>query len=250
MIEVGGRRAARAAWLLAVPLVLIACSGDDSGPTVQEGTGDAPVTASTAAGEMRPVPTVPPSTVEGETAVEGSVDAVPTIAPAPVDPDAPTTSVVAPTTDLVGDPQQSPATTAPAPPPPTTAVGDPDACARLEAYDVAGVIAGSAGVTATGVLVADKVCRYTAGSFVAEVHFVSIAEVRDDWYLRDGIEPVGEVGADAVGFGSFLAPGSPVGPGYTIALEGGERGVVVAVTGIGNARQVAGQVAIFAQQAA
>ncbi len=245
-------------WLAAVApmMLLVACTGDDANPTVAEGPVDgSTVTTTTIAGETRPVPTVPPSTLPGEvTTVAGTepgvVDASPTIAPAPVDPNAPTTSVVAPTTDLVGDPQPNPDTTgAPPPPPPPTAADDPDACERLADFDIVGVIADTASVATTGELVADEVCRYAAGAFVAEVHFVPAAEIRDDWNKRDGIEPVGEVASDAVGFGSFIPPGSPPGAGYTIALEGGSLGVIVAVTGTGDARRVAGQIAIFANQA-
>jgi len=248
---VGGLAGRPKRWTLAVaPLLFIAaCSGDDSGPTVAEAPVTAsPATTTTVAGQTRPVPTVPPSTIEGQVVSDdGVVDASPTIAPVPVDPNAPTTSVVAPTTDLVGDPQPDPTeTSAPPPPPPP---GEPDACERLSDFDIVGVIAETAGVATSAELVSDDVCRYTAGAFVAEVHFLSIAEVRDDWYQRSGIEPVGEVTSDAVGFGSFVPPGSAGGAGYTIALEGGSRGVVVAVTGSGDARRVAGQVAIFANQA-
>lgn len=255
VVEMGGGMAGRPSrWLLAAaPLLLIAaCSDDGSGPTVAGG----PVTASTLTtttieGATRPVPTVPPSTVEGQVdAGDGVVDASPTIAPVPIDPNAPTTSVVAPTTDLVGDPQPNPDTTSAPPPPPPTAADDPDACDRLADFDIVTVIADSGGAATSPDLVADEVCRYSAGTFVAEVHFMSVAEIRDDWFAREGIEPVGEVGSDAVGFGSFIPPGSPSSAGYTVAVEGGSRGVVVAVTGTGDARYIAGQVAIFANQAA
>ena len=58
------------------------------------------------------------------------------------------------------------------------------------------------------------------------------------------------LGGDAVGFSSFIPPGSGGGDGYTIAVEGGTRGVVVAVGGTDDARLFAAQVAIFAGQAA
>jgi hypothetical protein len=238
-------------WLLVVvPLLVAACSDDGSDPTVAAGTATASTaTTTTVEGQTRPVPTVPPSTIEGQVdAGDGVVDASPTIAPVPVDPNAPTTSVVAPTTDLVGDPQPNPDTTSAPPPPPP--IDDPDACVRLADFDIVTVIADTGAGATSADLVTDEVCRYSAGPFVAEVHFVSVSEIRDDWFKRDGIEPVGEVASDAVGFGSFIPPGSPPAAGYTIAVEGGSRGVVVAVTGTGDARYVAGQVAIFAKQAA
>lgn len=248
----------RAWWLVAAaPVVLLACADDDESSadptnepvpasTVEE---DALVPVGTTEGETRPVPTVPPSTIEGTVGSEpGVVDASPTIAPVPVDPDAPTTTVAPPTTELLSDPQPVPGSTSPAPAPPSTVEGDPDACERLAAFDIVGVITEAGGPATTGDAVGVEVCRYSAGPFVAEVHYLSVAEVRDDWFTRTGIEPVGEVSADAVGFSSYLAPGATAGEGYTIALEGGSRGVVVAVGGTGDARYVAGQVAIFARE--
>ena len=81
-------------WPVVVaPLVLLACS--DGGESASPAT-DTPVTASTDGealvpvtteeGGTRPVPTVPPSTVEGQSGSEpGVVEASPTIAPVPVD---------------------------------------------------------------------------------------------------------------------------------------------------------------------
>ena len=111
-------------------------------------------------------------------------------------------------------------------------------------------MAGVVGPTATATSLTNDSCRFTAGSAVAEVFFVSQADVRTDWFNRSGIEPVGEVGGDAVGLGSFLPPGGATSAGYTIALVGGEQGAVVAVTGTGDARLLAARIAIFADQAA
>ncbi|MGI9646144.1 MAG: hypothetical protein ACR2O6_12635 [Ilumatobacteraceae bacterium] len=241
--------------VLVAPLVLMACndggSAADTAPatasTVEDGEALVPDTES----GTRPVPTVPPSTIEGQTDSEpGVIEASPTIAPPPVDPNEPTSSVLPPTTELVGDPQPEPGVTVPPPPPPTTEPGDPDACGRLAAFDVIGIIVSADGPTTTAESVAEDVCRYSSGAFVAEVHFMSVSDVRDDWFTRSGIEPVGEVSGDAVGFSSFIPPGASGGDGYTIAVEGGTRGVVVAVGGTADARLVAAQVAIFAGQAA
>lgn len=253
----------RCAGALAGAILLLGACTDDAGPTVAERTsapavtdgvpGSADGSVTTTTSEMRPVPTVPPSTLAGQTTdgEGGVVDASPTIAPVPIDPNEPTTSVVPPTTDLVGDPQPDPDTTsAPPPPPPTTTADDPDACERLAQFDVAGVIADEAGVTTAGEPLGRDACRYAAGVFVAEVHFVAASVIRDDWNQRDGIEPVGEVSSSAVGFSTYVPPGSPAADGYTIAVEGGSLGVVVAVTGTPNPRRVAAQVAIFANQAA
>lgn len=242
--------------------MLLACNdgGESASPATESAVtasttastdGEALVPVSTEEGATRPVPTVPPSTIEGQSGAEpGVVEVSPTIAPVPVDPNEPTTSVLPPTTELVGDPQPEPGVTAPPPPPPTTTPGDPDACAQLAAFDLVGSIVSAGGPATTAEPVTDEVCRYTSGAFVTEVHFMSVAEVRDDWFARSGIEPVGEVSGDAVGFSSFIPPGSSGGDGYTIAVEGGARGVVIAVGGSDDARFVAAQVAIFAGQAA
>ncbi len=249
---VARRRTRRpAVWAcLVAPLALVACS-DDEPSSDADATASAPVTASTVDGGTRPVPTVPPSTIEGQVGEEGGVvDASPTIAPAPVDPDAPTTTVVPPTTELVGDPQPNPDSTSPPPPPPTTVEGGPDACEQLVPFGMEGVISDTIGVTTTAESVDAAVCRYSSGAFVVEVHFVSVAEVRDDWFTREGVEPVAEVGGEAVGLSSYLAPGSAAADGYTVAVDGGARGVIVAATGNPDARLAAAQVAIFAAQAA
>lgn len=252
----------RTVLFAATSLLLVACSGgsDDAADTVPatpvDSAPDSPVTvavSSTVALESRPVPTVPPSTIQGQvgTTVPGVVNASPTIVPPPpdpVDPDAPASSQAPPSTELVGDPQPNPDTTSP--PPPPTAEPPPSACDRLDEFGMVDVVSDATGVTASAEFVSDTVCRYTAGSVVAEVHFVARSTVTDDWYKRSGVEPVGEVGGDAVGFGSFMAPGASLDVGYTIALAGGSQGVIVAVRGTGDGRLVAGQIAIFANQAA
>lgn len=245
--------------LLAAPLVMVACSSDDGGtaergPVSVSAATEATTSAPPVTSELgtRPVPTLPPPTIAGQVdADDGVVDASPTIAPAPeppADPDEPATTAAPPTTELVGDPQPQPNDTTPAPPPPEDP--GPDACTRLADFDVVGVISGAIGANTAAETVSDSACRYSDGGFVTEVHFVPIGEIRDDWYLRLGIEAVGEVGGDAVGFSSYVPPGAAGGDGYTIAVEGGGQGAIVAVTGTSDARLVAGQVALMAQQAA
>ena len=265
----------RTVLFAAASLLLVACSGGsddaaDPSPGTDDSSldsGSSPATAdssletsgssvavsSTVALESRPVPTVPPSTIQGQvgTTLPGVVNASPTIVPPPpdpVDPDAPASSQAPPSTELVGDPQPNPDTTS-APPPPTVEP-PPSACERLEAFDIVSVVTDATGSAASAASVSNTVCRYTAGSVVVEVHFVARSTVTDDWYKRSGVEPVGEVGGDAVGFSSFMAPGEASAAGYTIALAGGNQGVIVAVRGTGDGRFVAGQVAIFANQAA
>ncbi len=242
-----------------------ACSGssdDDAGAgaattdvATVDGSGvvDDDFTVST--GEMRDVPTIPPPTVSGqsETESDGVIVAAPTIAPVPppaVDPDQPTESVAPPTTDLVGDPRPSPDAPTPEPLPlPDGATPAPEVCVLLADFEILDVVGSAAGAVATEERIDDRACRYTAGAVTVEVYFLATAAIRDDWSRRDGIEPVGEVGGDAVGFGSFVTPSGPSGSGYTIAITGGRNGVVVAVSGP-DSRLVAAQVAILAQQAA
>ena len=211
------------------------------------------LTASTA--EMREVPTVPPSTIDGQTeaASDGVIVAAPTIAPLPppvVDPDQSADPVAAPTTDLVGDPQPSPDATVPAPlPPPEGAAPPPEACVILADFGVLDRVSSVSGSNATEDRLDAQACRYVAGAVTVEVYFLPASVIRDDWYRRAGIEPVGEVGGDAVGFGSFVTPSGASGSGYTIAISGGGGGAVVAVSGP-DARRVAAEVAPLAQQAA
>ncbi|WP_162142079.1 hypothetical protein [Ilumatobacter coccineus] len=243
-------------------LSMAACSGDDessseSAPvTVTESTpstdaDDEPFTQTT--GEMRPVPTVPPSTIEGQTgdSGDGVIEVAPTLVPPPppeVDPDEPATTPVPPTTELVGDPQPSPDTTQP--PPPPTVEPAPAACERLDPFGIDQIVADEGGSAATSTDVDESTCLIESGSVSAEVFFVPVDQVRNDWYLRSGIEPVGEVGEEAVGFSSYLTPDGRVDAGYTIAVAGGREGVIVAVTGTSDARLVAIDVMIFANQAA
>ena len=93
-----------------------------------------------------------------------------------------------------------------------------EACVRLADYAAADLVGVAAGTPAVTESIWDGACRMTAGSVVAEVHYVPEATVLDDWYRREGIEPVGEIGGDAVGLNGFLAPGSEPAEGYTIAL--------------------------------
>lgn len=246
-----------------VVLSVAACSGDDdaspesapvtvteSTPTTDEADDEA-FTQTT--DEMRPVPTVPPSTIEGQSgdSGDGVIEVAPTLVPPPppaVDPDEPATTPVPPTTDLVGDPQPSPDSTQP--PPPPTVAPPPAACERLAPFDVGQIVADEGGAAATTTDADDATCRIESGSVSAEVFFVPVDQIRDDWYLRSGIEPVGEVGEEAVGFSSYLTPDGATGEGYTIAAAGGRDGVIVAVSGTSDARLVAIGVMIFANQAA
>ncbi len=245
------RRPALLAVCLAGVVSWSACSDSASS---SDGTLSTAV-SSTVALEPRPVPTVPPSTIAGQTGTTapGVVNASPTIVPeppAPADPNGPATTPAPPTTELVGDPQPIPATTKP--PPPPTVAPPPPACDRLAVFDVAGAVTSATGTAASAESVSDSTCRYTAGPVVVEVYFVTQAAVRDDWFQRTGVEPVGEVSGDAVGLRSFQPPpgSGSAGDGYTIATIGGRDGVIVAVRGTGDGRFVAGQVAVFANQAA
>lgn len=245
-ITPGGRTCA---VLLAAAMLWSGCSGSASS---SDGSAALVAVSSTVALEPRPVPTVPPSTVAGQTGttVPGVVNASPTIVPEPASPDDPASSIAPPTTELVGDPQPIPATTKP--PPPPTVVPPPPACDRLAEFDVAGAVTSATGSAASAELASDDVCRYTAGPVVVEVYFVTQAAVRDDWFRRSGVEPVGEVSGDAVGLRSYQPPpgAGAAGAGYTIAALGGRDGVVVAVRGTDDGRFVAGQAAVFAIQAA
>ena len=210
-----GYRRARSASVLAITLTLgVAVAGcswnrlDESSP-----------------GEMRPVPTVPPTAAPGEE-----------VAVAPVDP------IVPVTTEVVGDPRPDPDIEVELPPLPD--VADFDACVRLGDFQVAEQFAAAAGGgEATAESLDDRGCRFTAGSGVAEIHYLSEDVIAADWFRRDGIEPVGDVAADAVGIAAFIAPGSDSGSGYTIALVSRREGAVVAVSGTPDDRSVAVQFA-------
>ncbi len=78
---------------------------------------------------------------------------------------------------------------------------------------------------------------------MAEVHYLSEDVIGSDWFRRDGIEPVGDVGADAVGIAVFAAPGADSEAGYTIAVVSRREGAVIAVRGTAEDRAVAVQLA-------
>jgi hypothetical protein len=78
---------------------------------------------------------------------------------------------------------------------------------------------------------------------VAEIHYLSEDVMGSDWFRRDDIEPVGDVGADAVGLAVFVVPGGASEAGYTIALVSRRQGAVVAVRGAGEDRAVAVELA-------
>lgn len=263
------RRSAAGRWCVgatsvALVLAAAACSDDDGAAPADSAvvtSSSAPTTD--ADGElfvestesMRSVPTVPASTVAGqtdgaETSDEGVIEVSPTLeppAPPPVDPDQPATTPAPPTTELVGDPQPSPDTTQP--PPPPTVAPPPDPCDRLADFGVEAVVVDAAG-TAVATTSDDVSCRYEGNGVVVEVYFVPVQDVRDDWYRRDGIEPVGEVGGDAVGLQGFITPDGPGGDGYTIAIAGGRDGLIVATMAPADARIVGAAVAVLANQAA
>ncbi len=176
-------------------------------------------------GEMRPVPTVPPTLAPGEEVA--------------VAPDNSTEPI---TTDVVGDPRPDPDNPATLPPLPESLPFD--ACARLGENQVTEQFgAASGGGVASAELIGDSACRFTAGSAVAEIHYVSEDVIESDWFRRDAIEPVGEVSSDAVGIAEFLAPGSDSGAGYTIAQVSRREGAVIAVRGTPEDRLVAVQLA-------
>lgn len=189
-----------------VSVVVAGCSGGggDSAITV-------PGTNTVVRGGMRPVPTV----VDGEGmqgVVSGSVPSGP------------------PPTEVVGDPKPDPDS-------PVTLPDLPDApaidvCAVLVERDAESLVsagAGGASVRHEAFAGIDS-CRLSAGSVVAEVQFVSEDVVNDDWYRREGIEPVGELGGEAVGI---------VGTGYTIAMISRRQGAVITVRGAADARSIA-----------
>lgn len=232
--------------LVAVAVVLVVASscsrgGDDAAPQT-------PVTDPAGSDVMRSVPTVPPSST-------ADFQPSPTIVPpppGPIDPDAPVVTVAPPPTDVIGDPQPKPNVTA-APPPPTPpadAPPPPDACTQFAAFEVEQVVAESTGRPAVSELVADDVCRITAGDVVAELAFISLDAFLGDWARREGIQPVGEVSGDAVGLGSFQTPSGGSGAGYTIAVAGNARAVVVSVRASSESRGLAAEVAVLAQQTA
>lgn len=177
---------------------------------------------------------------------------VPTAGGGEVSPTTSDGSQPPPTTALVGDPAPNPSTTAP--PQPSTIPPAEDACDRLDAAGVtdlvADIVSDATGATPTVEPDGSDICRYRAAPTLVEIHFVAQATVIDDWFRREGVEPVGEVGGNAVGLPSFVPPGSDQGAGYTIAVVGDGRGTIVAVTGIADERGVAAEIAVFANQVA
>jgi hypothetical protein len=170
--------------------------------------------ASDLADVMRPVPTVPSPTSDTEVAESSG------------DPDA---GLVPTETDVLVDPRPDPDAPSMLPPLPESPVVD--ACARMAELAAAESIATAVGAPASAESVDEHTCRFSAGSAIVEVHFVTESTVETDWFRRDRIEPVGAVSGDAVGISEFLAPGSDPAPGYTIALLSRRQGAVIAVAG-------------------
>ena len=244
------------ATAVAVVLTVAAgCSGDDDTPDA--GSSAVPTStievAPSSTSLMREVPTVPSSTLLGQSEPEadGVIVAAPTIAPAPppeagADPDVATAP---PSTEIIGDPQPSPEVTSPPLPTlPPDAPGPPPPCERLAAFDAAGEVEAETGAAASSTDIDPEGCRISSGAVTVEVFFVERSTVESDWFQRQGIEPVGQVSGDAVGFSTFSTPDGRSGDGYTIAVTGGRDGVVVAVSGP-DAGLVAAAVAQGARQA-
>lgn len=190
----------------------------------------AQVTTTTISDEMRSVPTVPGSAPS---------DQDPTLVAS--DPD----SGVPPTTALIGDPKPNVDSQATLPPLPGSS--PVEGCARLADVAAADAVTAAAGATATAEKVDTSVCRFAAGGVVAEIHYVSETTVSPEWFGREGIEPVGEVGGDAVGLASYLAPGSASGDGYTIAMITRRQGAIIAVRGSAADRDLAVELALLVQ---
>ncbi len=259
MGKVGGVHS-RGALLAAVGLVIVAGACSDDGPTsnrssdldsVPGGSALIPVTATE---DPSPVPTVPGSTLPGQVGGSGGViDAVPTIVAttlAPFDPDDPPATSAPPTTAFIGDPQPLPGTTA-VPLPPTIAPPAP-LCDRLNDDGIGELFADAVAPLGGGPVVvestSDTACQYSAGSVVAEFSVISLESLRNDWFKRTGIEPVGEVGGDAVGLGHFIALEGTTAAGYTVAIAGGREGIIVAVGASSDARVIAARLAAIAAQ--
>jgi hypothetical protein len=199
--------------------------------------GEAP--EPTLEGGMRTVPTVPTSASVDTPGAEVTNGAEEAAAIDPADTGVPTTVYVG---DVAGGDSET------LPPPETIPGQTPQACVRLADYAAADLVGVAGGAPAATESIWDGACRMTAGAVVAEVHYVPEATVLDDWYRREGIEPVGEIGGDAVGLDGFLAPGSDPTDGFTIALVNARQGVVVAVSGSDVPRDLAVALATAAGQ--
>lgn len=248
----GHRGVSRSAITVALASMAIVsgCSGSDSSSAESAVESAVATTVSTDdlfvdSGEMRPVPTVPASTVLGQTGVgdDGVIEVSPTLA-APQAPGG--DSVPPPSTDLVGDPQPVPGAASTVAPPPLVPIAD--ACIRLSEVGVPDLIAAESGVSPTVEAIDDTSCRFEFDGRLVEVYMVPAAQIDDDWAFRRGVEPVGEV-SRSVGFSSFITPDGDGGGGYTIALAAGLEGAVVAVMGSLDARGLAIDVALTTQQA-
>ena len=188
--------------------------------------------ATTIPPEMRSVPTVPdPASAEVATADAAAAAAAVAAADAGVPP----------ATVLIGDPRPNPDSKATLPPLPDAPVVN--ACTRLAEDSVADVVGVAAGVAVTAESLSEESCRFSGGSTVAEIHYVAEATVMSDWFRRDAIEPVGEVGGDVVGLLAFVPPGSSPAKGYTLAMVSRRQGAIVAVRGTSDDRALAVQLA-------
>ncbi len=247
-------RVRRPTSILVLAAILVAsCTDDGDGDESVASTIAAQPDAPTTTSEMRPVPTVPPPTIEGQepgdVLDDGLVEVAPTVAPTPAVSTGSTPDVAPPTTEFVGDPQPSPDTTAP--PPPETVAPPPPACERLAAAGVPDELAGWVqAVDASTPMSGVDGCRYETGDVVTEVWFVPLSDVREDWFRREGIEPVTVAGGDAVGLDGFRSAAGSTGPGYTVATVGGAQGVIVSVGDTADAELAADFVAALAAQAA
>ena len=192
--------------------------------TVLAGGGRWSRSAEPATGEMRHVPTVPPTLAPGEE-----------VASTVANPTGPVT------TELVGDPRPDPDNPVALPPLPELPAFD--ACERLDGFGAADQFGESSGAAVIAEVVGERGCRFVAGNGAAEIHYLAEGVVDADWFRRDGIEPVGDVGADAVGLAVFAAPGVDAGTGYTIALVSRREGAVIAVRGTAEDRAIAVQLA-------
>lgn len=219
------RRRVGAGLLLALLVSASACSRvriTQAEPAEPAGSAESmePVEpAITVADEMRTVPTVAEVSTTLPPLAEGE----------------------SPQPEIVGDPQPDPDSPDTLPPlPETPTVG---ACARLEGVGAADVIGNAIGRPVSIDSIDEEGCRFGAAGVTVEVHYVSEATIEGDWFLRDGIEPVGAVTSDAVGLSGFVPPGSSPADGYTIALLSRRQGAVVAVRGTSDDRALAEQVA-------